>query len=661
MAKEKKEHYASYRALPYKSRFWLYPENCYTKEDLALREWILKTRANSGIDADYLSNPSSWFTEDKQALINVNDRAWIFSDAFKARHVLSKDDFHVQPFDNQWPALYDLMQNVGDYLILRNQNLPADHLNQPMNYAFLDINFILKRLSQNPDIAHVRAQLELLNRYVRQIEKNIPPTVGSDRLFLANFRRIIDDKIEPQLTHLIESQLLKERLDNLSRTIKKLSGERNRILHFALNINPVNPHPYEFSITDRDDAPGYPTQAAKKCGTSGHEIAGDLTAVLHLTIDQLKECPNFNLISMNEEILGHYAAAVSDLNELERFQQVISQVMDLLSQAGEVYTVYQFKEQMLSLLQQIEGFIDESSQPIEAIINANTQAYHKAIQAEENLSLWQTWLTSEKQKLKTFIQNQDTLAQFPSSSADLVRTNKALKAQVSEVARHLSQPDTKKVTFDDLIGQTQELNKLMHSMHQWITIHHEIKGLEAPAPIQLLPTLPPQAKSTPKPVFAPELCPKSIPSRNSFFAHQALPVDVCPPNNSECQIKFINPQPIQNEFLFLGLMALIPVGAIALYLLINWRNKKEVSVFSGDKDEFEELVVKIEDLVAIIKGMEATENEDRMIMYEPFLDTLDTLKRDGLNGHYNLGELQELYDDLDYFFHDMYTSPPYPH
>lgn len=579
MAKDKREYHASYRPLPHKNRFWFYSESCYTEEDLVLREWILKTRTNSGIDVDYLTNPSTWFAEDKLALINVYGNSWFYSEAFKTRHVLSKDDFHVQPIDSQrlqWPALYDLMQNVGDYLLLRNQNLPVDHLNQPMNFVFLDINLILKKLSQNLNIGQVKEQLELLNRYVRTIEKNIPSSIGSDRLFLANFRKIIDDKIDPQLTHQIESQLLRDRLGELSKTIKKLSGERNRILHFALNINPVNPHPYDFSTALLDDLAAYPTHAAKACGSSGKEITTDLTSVLGLTVEQLTHCPNLKLISMNEEILKHYAEAISDLNELDRFQTVISQVMDLLGQAGEVYTITQFKEQMLTLLKQIVGFIDDSSLHIEAIIHANTQAYHEAIQVEQNLSFWKKWLTSEKQLLKTFIKNQDTLAQFPSTSSDLTKTNKILKGHVSEVISHLSQPKTQKISFEHLAGQAQELDRLMGSMHHWIKIQYEIKGLEAPLPPDSLELLL-GSLQPPKLMITPAVLPLaySAPIINSFFAPKILPMMTGPESYSMCQAQFIEAESTQNAFLYFGLLALIPIGIIALYLYIHWNNNKD--------------------------------------------------------------------------------------
>lgn len=116
MGKTAKITYVSYRAMPDRSRFWVYSEHCYTSDDLDFRDWIIKTRTNSGIHPDYLSTPSSWFTEENQALINVYPNSWLFSAAFKPRHLLTREDFHVQPIDGlrlNWPPLYDLMQKVG--------------------------------------------------------------------------------------------------------------------------------------------------------------------------------------------------------------------------------------------------------------------------------------------------------------------------------------------------------------------------------------------------------------------------------------------------------------------------------------------------------------------------------------------------------------------
>lgn len=660
MGKSKRELQASYRALPHTNRFWLYSESCYTEEELSLREWILKTRTNSGIDRDYLTNPSSWFGDDAQALINVYEHSWFYSNAYRTRQILTLDDFHVLPIDSQrlqWTPLYDLMQNVGDYLILRNQNLPTAHLNQPMNFVFLDINNILKGLSQNPNIAQVKDQLEVLNRYVRTIEKNISPNLGSDRLFLANFRRIIDDKIEPHLTHMIESQLLKERLGELLKTVKKLSLDRNRILHFALNINTVNPHPYDFSTPQIEGSAGYPTQSAKKCAITSKELTKDLNSILRLTKEQLKDCPNFKLIEMDEEILSHYAEAITDLHELDRFQQVISEVINLLGQAGEVYTVSQFKEQMLTLLKQINGFIDESSQHVEAILHANTQAYHKAIQAEQDLTFWQKWLTTEKIKLKTFIKNHDTLAQFPSTSADLIKTNKELKGTVTEVISHLSQPKTKTTTFEGLAGQAQHLDRLMGSMHQWIKIHYEFRGLEAPKRPELLKLAPP-LKPSPTITVYPSSTTYSSSGHNLFFTTQSLPPAECLSNNSECRGLSTVPESRQNSFGYLGLLALIPIGLIFLYLIVNRNNKKAKSarVVQGSEEEFNKLRIKFEDLIAILRGIEHEEESDLSDGYEYLLNAFRTLMKKAQNGIYNVKALQKIYDDLEYYYKDTCGS-----
>lgn len=138
MTSERTEKHASYKSTPHQNRFWLSSETCYTEQELAFREWVIKVRANSGIHSDFLNNPSSWFADTNQALININENTWFFANSYKPRQVLSRDDFHVQPIDSQrlhWPMLYELMQEVGDYLLIRNSKLPENHLNQPINYV----------------------------------------------------------------------------------------------------------------------------------------------------------------------------------------------------------------------------------------------------------------------------------------------------------------------------------------------------------------------------------------------------------------------------------------------------------------------------------------------------------------------------------------------
>ncbi|KTC83089.1 hypothetical protein [Legionella cincinnatiensis] len=676
MTKEKHQYQTSYLPLRNQARFWLHSEACYTEEELNQRAWILKTRANSGIYADYLANPSSWFADDSQALINVYEHSWFYSNAYKTRHVLSRDDFHVQPIDSQrvhWSALYDLMQKTGDYLLLRNKELRQDHLNQPINFFLLDLNHILKGISQNPNIKQTQEQLEYLTRYVRTVEKNISPFVGSDRLFLANFRHAIETQIQPQLTQMLESQLLRDRFGELSKTIKQLSTDRNRILHFALNINPVNPHPYTFAIDQPDDLKAYPTQAVKECGKSTTALVESPISTLKLTIEQLKNCPNFQLIDMQDKILDHYAKAISDLHELDQFQKVISQTMDLLGQAGEVYTVYQFKEQLFSLLEQIELFIDDSSIHIDEIIQANTQAYHQAIQHEQNLSFLKKWLTYEREKLNTFIHNQDTLAQFPSTTTDLIKTNQALKEHVRQVVIHLNAPKAKATNFETIAGKTQELNALINSMHQWVKVQHELKGLQPPQKPQEIKQLsssfsysqsPMQSKSNPSFFQEPpqkfpasDMCFISEPYENHGYGTTIQPLTINSgsenPVVQECSVQQC--EPVNNYYW--GLLALVPIGLIALYLLYRSRNEAEIiTKIPGNKEDYDNIKTQVDDIFVELQKVKDEENPETEYAYENFEETYQQLDKDYQAHNYQVEALKELLEDLKYFYNEYYQE-----
>lgn len=636
MGKAAQAHQAQYKPMPFVKRFWVYNEGCYSEEELVLREWIIKTRSNSGILPDLLANPSSWFNEDSLALIDVNEKAWFLSNSYKPRHSLSRDDFHVQPIDEQrlqWPLLYDLMQETGDYLLLRNQVLPTEHLNQPMNFVLLDINNLLRGLSQNPNIKQVMEQLDLITHYLRTIEKNISPLVGSDRLFLVNFRNTVDKEIQPYLNHQIESKLLKDKLHEMSKTIKKLSMDRNRILHFALNINPVNPHPYDFSIEAIEDTKAYPTQAAKQCSLSPRGVVNQLDSPLELSMEQLKDCPNFKLITSKEEDLTHYAKAITDLNELSRFQTVISQIMNLLGQAGEFYTIEQFKTQMLDLLNEMDQFIDDSSLPVEAILDANTQAYHHAIQEEQNLARWKGWLSNERLNLRNYIKNQDTLAQFPSSTSDLTKTNKAIKEQISEVRTHLSRQKSKQIDYKTIAEQSQELNKIMRSMHELVKVQYEKKGLKAPKSPRRLSQSEKQlinVKNSFSPFYQKELTFLSPP--------RPITLPQCQEHDQACQ-NALN-QPATNNA-YLGFVFMMPLVLIALYLLLKWQQGEELSP-SGMKEDYDELKTKVDDLLVIIQGYFSGDDFDDLV------NEFTQINHKAEKGYYDVDALKELKEDLLY-------------
>jgi len=651
MGKIRKENPPTYKSAPYTKRFWFHSENCYTSEELALREFILKTRSASRIHADYLVNPGTWFGENDNALVNLYDRAWLYSDAFKTRDTLNRDEFHVPPVDNQrlqWPDLYHLMQNVGDYLLIRNQILPTEQLNQPLNFFFLDLNNILKGLSQNPNSAQVKEQLDYLNQYIRTIETNISPIVGSDRLFLANFRKVVENEITPRLTHKIESQLLRDRLGGLSKTVAQVSDEWNTVLHFALSYEEVNPHSYSFSKPQIADTRSYPTQSAKNCGgrNTGNSVTSQPLPILHLTSEQLAHCPKFKLISNDPDVLNHYANSISDLNELERFQRVITQVIDLLGQAGEVYTIYQFKQQLVELLEKTNVFIEESSHHIAAIINTNTQAYYKALEEKQSLSVWEKLFTNKQEQLSKYISNQDNFAQSPVSTSDILTTNKVLTGQVREVITHLTHPQTEETSFAAIAEQAHSLNNLMGSMHGWIKIQHEAKGLGAPQPLELL-ILP----SPPKNESAPSVTNQKTVKIGPFFAAEAAPLlpDTCPACPTDEFSPMTKDTSTDSRMVYMGMFVFIPFALVALFLIYRWGTSEQTGELCT-KEAFDAEKTDLEDLLSEIQGDEnfASLGEVEQEAMEQIIEEFKSLKRQAGKGVYQIDKLKELYKDLEF-------------
>ncbi len=641
-----------YIAMPHVNRFWgLHSEQCYTDNELNFREFVIKTRANSGIHPDFLNNPSTWFSENNIALLNPYEHSWFLSNAFKPRHMPSIEEFYVQPINSQRleiPALYDLMQQVGDYLILRNELLPLDQLNQPVNFILMDVNLILKHLSQNPNIHQVKEQLGFLTNYLGNIETQISPIVGSDRLFFANFRYTIDKDIHPILSYEIESQLLQTQLGDLNKAIKRLSSYQQRILHFALNTNKVNSHSHEFSLTQYEDTKSFPVSAATKCAENSKELTIHPMQELKLTGEQLKNCQGFKLISMEPDILDLYSKGVIDLYEINRFQTMIKQVIKLLGQAGEVYTVLQFKVQLITLLKQIDIFVDDSSKNIENLINENTQAYHKAIRDEQKMPFLERWLTSNKKTLDAFIKNHDSLTHFPSSTTELQQTNTKLKNLISGVVTHLSQTKSKTIRIEELSKQTQELNEIMNSMHLLIKTQQDRKGIKPPPlPEFLDPVLtikedkiPPQKIQsafffTPPPIKSSQPKYETLPSRDKSY-----------------KLTGVSSEAISLHLVF-GLIGLGALGALMVYSLMF--AQASTQPIQKTREKCDELKTQADNLIIEIKQAGDLDTIET-INYNDIIEEYKSLTRKANKGIYKTPQWSELVEELQ-FFKKSITEP----
>src|SRR3989338_1721913 len=159
-----------YQPKPFHNRHWLADETSYTEKELGELITLQSLRAKSNLLYPPLSplDPN-----DEQSLQTVNDESWLWPASQKPRKMIQREQFHIRPIDGQllqWPSLSKLMRQVGDYLLLRNSELPESQLNDPMNFAFMDIVGVLENLSQTSEIKHVTDQMEKLAGYFLNLQ-----------------------------------------------------------------------------------------------------------------------------------------------------------------------------------------------------------------------------------------------------------------------------------------------------------------------------------------------------------------------------------------------------------------------------------------------------------------------------------------------------------
>ncbi|MFC7780271.1 hypothetical protein [Legionella taurinensis] len=490
-------HQITYRAMPPQARFGfftrpLHDESCYTQEELHLREAILAARSQSGLDPDLLRTDMAWFSPDNQvALVNVNEGSWIFGNEYRPRQGLSRDDFHIGLINRQlhWPALNTMTRFIGDYLLIRNNQLDDRHLNQPLNYVFLDAVQILNRMAVIHDGRFVNKQLQLLNKYLRVVETHVSPTQGSDRLFLADCRYTLEHRIAKDIENKQQSQQLKLQFEQVRHQLNRVAELRHTVLHFALTDSTVNPHPYweHFSEVPRgiEGKQEFPTLSAKHCAEKTSDALAQpgnpQLSQLKLTPHTLDNCPALGLIDKTSTaIKAAYGQSISDLQEVLRFQHILDSLLQLFDQAGEVFTLIQLRRQMNNLLLGIEQFVQQSEQHIVSVVEANSRLYHQLIQDKQDLSWWERMTSGKAEKIDRYINNQDNLARFPTSSSDLSAASKELLDGVHEVLNHLKQQGTETQQVA-MVSSTRELvQHLMDSMHAWVGHQQEINGLPIP-------------------------------------------------------------------------------------------------------------------------------------------------------------------------------------
>lgn len=675
--------HSSYQSMPAKSRFGIfnalfYNEAWYTAQEMQLRSQILTARSQSGLDPSLLETSVTWFNSNLDiAFLSYHENSWFFEKSYLPRSTITKDDFHIEFNLNQhpkWAELSTMRRFIADYLIVRNEGFAQAYLNQPMNYLLLDVIQILNRLSMRENPEHVLSQLEQLQQYLRSVEINISPTVGSDRLFLADCRENIlaeQESFEQQ----IGSQRLITRVLYLQQHLTHIAELRNTVLHFALAAEAVNPHPYwDYFKKDSlhpDFKRKFPTLMAKDCVLQ-KEVETKKLSLANKPVEDLSDCPHLKLVEMTSEMKHFYYQAIKNLEEMLHFQQIFDELSKTFEKAGEIITLLQFREQLEAFLDHIELFMQRSQSTINQILNYNSNFYHQTIKEKQNLSLWDKWLTSKQAGFNTFIKNQDYLARFRVTVADLQQANKKFIAEVQQIKGILNEHVVRQNSIV-LISSTQEdIFRLMQKMEAFVPRSSPLIELEprkilkksknsAPLPGKLSPpsvpkhsqfTVQPTAPSRPGSIqFLPAV---------AFFKESKM---VCEFNQSDCQAMLptaVNSQStirINGGVIIYSFMILLPAILFLLKLIYDSKQKKKMDLYTN-REEYEVLHIATADLISrAINTAEQLEDNYWLNELALLAENLTELTPKKTQKNFPMLELKTLNEDLVEFLRQMQFCP----
>lgn len=639
-------HQIPYQTMPVASRFgvksWLhYDETCYTEEELQLREQLIKVRAASLIHKDLLVTDNNWFNPDRsQAFNQINPDSWVLPQLLKPKKIIATTDFHIPLVENKhlkWGSLSTMMRNIGDYLLIRNKNLPKSQLNQPINYILLDLVQILRHLASRENGEFVVQELKHIAAYIRAVEIEISPMIGSDRLFLADSRRQIDEQVLPEVQLYLQSQFFKTQLMQIKNNLQDIAEQRHTLLHFSLIKNPVNEHPYlEYFIKPpanlvQDRA--FPTIAAKACAEI--ESSAEELPSLKFTSNALRNCPNFQPIpQLPETTIDAYGQALSDVQEILRFQQILDKLMQLLDKSGEIFTIVKFNEQIMMLMQEMESFVRRSQQTISDIHDANSLLYHKSIYQKQTMHTYEKLLTSREIQLNGFIKNQDNLARFSVSHGELLKTQRDFIGRVNQFMADLKDQSNSQEQKNMLEGTKVIAQQLMLSMHSWMDKQCAGQGRSCEA-VFLLPT---PASTAPQALTASAPPTFFIPAGTSVpTVHENQDLSG---NQSSC--KTHSSQLFTIDFSLLMLISVILLLVKLIYDHLQKQNDK-----SNDPIVFKGWAIKVADQLALLNDQQDSEYVDDISLFNDQYQELMT------NRKYDCEAMQELYKDLDYFLQEQ--------
>lgn len=288
----------------------------------------------------------------------------------------------------------------------------------------------------------------------------------------------------------MQSRQFKIKIERLYHELTNLAEKRHTGMHFAITGHDANPHPFWELYKHSEPVSShreFPTLAAKRCAQSvGESIQtfGDQDNIavspppIRLTAEDLNQCAEFKFIDhLPQFVHESYGQAISDLQEVLRFQHILEQLTQLLDQAGEVFTITQFRTQMLDLIEGIEIFVKRSQTPVFEVLEANSAAYHQSIQDKQDIRWWEKWVSDKQERLDSFINNQDNLARFGVTTVDLHQVEKQIMEQTNQIKSHLHQFASEEKQLELISSAKELMQQVMQSMESWVNQQNRLAGL----------------------------------------------------------------------------------------------------------------------------------------------------------------------------------------
>lgn len=369
-------------------------ESCYTSENFFLRDKILSYRAAAKFQKEVVQGDSSWFSiEPSVAFEDLNANSYFLAPQKRPRDQLSMNDFRVVQHEYvkfAWDSLTQLEVDLGDFLLTRNRVIAdsrPEHLNDPMNYFFLDIKRMIRLMSRETNTDLIADTMSSILHYINYVETELPFD-SQDRMFISQLRESVNKKVLPQIKEKMGSENLKLKLTTLIDEIDRVADTCQRELHYDFQDTEISPHVTQLAMQiDEAEIVKHPLQALMGCahGKSNSKAVStfrgkkqtlafkqeqDLNGIFSL--DVLERCKNMHLMSgLSADEKSAYVQLASSINEFIKHKSLLRSLVGFIDDVGQYQVLMGYQSDLSNFLQTIKESIATAQETRAFLASAN--------------------------------------------------------------------------------------------------------------------------------------------------------------------------------------------------------------------------------------------------------------------------------------------------